>query len=252
MDNTPFSEPLSGTSEWGQFYAMLIQFLSAIADNVCDDILSSAVDLYLLCPADLSALDDIKSAQSLLTEDLNQALLDVLERLINIQEVPLSLFCIGLADLGDRTDDVLESFLEIVDDGMGLSALVTSYVPRNAFEVNAFIELLYWPEFPDWARSHLVVRDGIGMTPQDRDGVIEFLGSRDNLGSDTLVSLAHDIACSKDKYSGDAIAALKAFVTGDFHAVSDFNDSDLEDIEAHFDEIGDHYITKGRRLLCES
>jgi hypothetical protein len=252
MDNTRFSGPPSCASDWEQFSAMLIQFLSANVDDVCDDILSSAADLYFMCPADLSALDDVKSAQSLVTEDLNQVLLHVLERLIDFQEVPLSLFCIGLADLGDRADDVLESFLEIVDDGMGLSALVTSYVPRNAFEVNALIELLYWPEFPDWARSHLVVRDGIGMTPQDRDGVIEFLGSRDNLGSDTLVSLAHDIACSKDKYSGDAIAALKAFVTGDFHAVSDFNDSDLEDIEAHFDEIGDHYITKGRRLLCES
>ena len=250
---TPNSEPpknQASSFEWEHFSASLVKFLKASDDlNEVDDLLQKAHELHALCPSDLSANDQARSIQSLVSGNLNSTLVDIIKRLADSGDEQLSLFFIGICDLGDMTDEILENFLDLVDEGMNLSTLATSHVPRNTFEVSALVSLIYWPELPDWARAHLVVRDGIGLTQQDRDGVIEYLGASDNIGSDTLVSIAYDISEDPSKYSAASIEALKAFVSSDFDAVSGFNNSDPDDLENHFNELGVHYIVKSRDIL---
>jgi hypothetical protein len=169
--------------------------------------------------------------------------------LIEAEDEILALFYIGICSLGDMTDEILEKFLDLVDEGMNLSTLATTYTPHNAFETNALISLIYWPELPDWARAHLVVSNDIGLTQKDRDSVIEYLGAHSNLGCDTLISISRDISEDHGKYSSAAIDALKAFVASDFEAVSDFNGSDLDSLKTHHDELGEYYIGKSQKIL---
>ena len=249
----PNSEPpknQASSFEWENFSPSLVKFLTASDDlNQVDDLLQKAHELHALCPSDLSAIDEARSIQSLIPGNLNRTLVDIIKRLADSGDEELSLFFIGICDLGDMTDEILENFLDLVDEGMNLSTLATTYVPHNTFEVSALVSLIYWSELPDWARARLVVRDGIGLTQQDRDGVIEYLGISDNIGSDTLVSIAYDISEDPSKYSVASIEALKAFLSSDFDAVSDFNNSDPDDLENHFNELGIHCIVKSRDIL---
>jgi len=189
------------------------------------------------------------SAQSLITEDLNERLVKICIRLIEAEEELLSLFFISICSLGDMTDEILERFIGLIDEGMNLSTLATSFVPHNTFEANALVSLIYWPELPDWARAHMVTRNEIGLTEQDRVGVIEYLGISDNLGADTLLAISHDIVQDSHKYSSASIEAFKAFVSAEFEVVSDFNDSDPDDLESHFNELGGYYVAESKKIL---
>lgn len=237
--------------QWDHFSSSLLQLLAT--DSRADEMEDLSVriqGLYDSCPRDLSAVDQAKSIQSLITEDLNVKLIDLIESVIAEGEEVLALFLIGICELGDKTDGVLEKFLDIVDEGINLSTLATSFAPANVFEVNALVSLIYWPEFPDWARAHLVARDDIGITIKDRDGILEYLGCSDNLGSDSLLAISRDIASRQDKYSVSAVQALKAFLSSEFDSVADFNGADPDDLESHLNEIGDYYIEQCKQALA--
>lgn len=250
MTNTQPPKEQASRTDWEQFSDSLVEFLMTNSDlNEVEDLQPMARELRSLCPTDLSANDQAKSIQSLVTDSLSDKLNKIIIKLIESGDDVLLIFFIGICDLGDMTDEILEKLLDVVDKGMNLSTLATSYIPHNAFEVNTLVSLIYWPELPDWARAHLVVRNGIGLTQRDRDGVIEYLGASDNLGSDTLISISHDIADDQSKYSADSIEALKAFVVSDFDAVSDFNGSDPDDLASHYNELGSHYIAESKKVL---
>jgi hypothetical protein len=228
----------------------LLKFLETYGDGGSDSLLDSGLrELYELCPRELAAVEYSRSIQSLITSDLNSVLLDIVSDVIDQGNEELALFCIGLCDLGDSTDDVLERFLDLVDEGMNLNTLSISYRPRNAFQVNALLNMIYWPDFPDWARAHLITRDDIGLVCEDRDGVIEYLGCSDNLGSDTIIALSCDIAKDKSKYSTASIKALKAFVSSDFSTAASLNNADIEEMQSHFDSIGEYYILESKKAL---
>jgi hypothetical protein len=163
--------------------------------------------------------------------------------------VELLMFFAGIADLGDRTDDIYEKLLDLVDDDMNLSALATCFVPHNTFELTTMVGLLQWPELPDWARAHLVVRDNIGLSTSDRDAIIEYLGCFDNLGPDTLLAISRDMSSDHGKYSSSAAQALKAFLSSDFDAVVAFSGADPDDLQSHFDSLGNYYIEESKKIL---
>ena len=248
---TQSSQDQTSDAEWDLFSSTLVQFLANSEElSQVDDFEQKAYEIQTQCPSDLSAADQARRVHSLLSDNLKSRLIDIVTKVIGSGDEELSLFFIGISALGDKTDEILESFLDLVDEGMNLSTLVTSYIPRNTFETSALVSLMYWPELPDWARAHLVVRDRIGLTPQDRDGVIEYLGLSDCIGADTLISISQDISEDPGKYSSASIEALKAFVLSDFQAVAEFNSSDPEDLENHFNELGDYYIAKSREVLA--
>lgn len=250
MSNANASQDQSNEANWEGYRKSLVLFLQSYTDSIENDKLrAEATRLHDLCPGDLMAAEQASSVQSLITEDLNNKLAKICMRLIEAEEELLSLFFIGTCSLGDMTDEILERFLDLIDEGMNLSTLATSFVPHNTFETNALVSLIYWPELPDWARAHLVTRNEIGLTQQDRVGVIEYLGISDNLGTDTLLAISHDIVQEPHKYSSASIEALKAFIRADFEVVSDFNDSDPDDLESHFNELGSYSIAESKKIL---
>lgn len=250
MPKANASQDPSNEANWEGCISSLISFLQSYTELIENDKLrTEAARLHALCPSDLLATKQASSAQSLIIEGLNNNLLKICMRLIDAEDEVLALFFIGICTLGDMTDKILGRLLDLIDEGMNLSTLATSFVPHNTFETNALVSLIYWPELPDWARAHLVTRNEIGLTQQDRDGVIEYLGITDNLGTDTLLAISHDIAQEPNKYSSASVNALKAFIGADFEMVSGFNDSDLDDLESHFNELGSYYIAESKKIL---
>jgi hypothetical protein len=243
------SQDHDNESSWNDFMISLVAFLQSNTDEIENDAMrAEAAKLYALCPSDLSTLEQAKSIQSLMTEDINNKLIKVCMRLIEVGDEALALFFIGICELGDMTDEVLERFLDLVDEGMNLSTLATEYVPHNVFEINALMSLIYWPEMPDWSRAHLATRTSTGLTSHDRDSFIEYLGSMDILGAETLLAICGDIAAAPDKYSVSFIKALKAFLVSDFEAVSTYN-SDPDALTSHLDYLGDYCIVECRKRL---
>lgn len=244
------SEDVKVNNDWECFSRALAAFLQSNIDDIdSDELRIEAASLHALCPNDLLAIEQARSIQTIMAKDLNDKLTKVCTRLIEEGDEMLAMFFIGICELGDMTDEILEQFLDLVDEGMNLNTLATSFVPCNAFEANTLVSLLHWSELPDWARAHLVTRNEIGLTQDDRDGVIEYLGFPDNLGSDTLLSVSHDIIQEPCKYSIASIEALKAFVRSDFELVSEFNGSNLDELENHFNELGSYCISESKKIL---
>jgi hypothetical protein len=249
ISNTKASQYQLSDADWETFSSSLIAFLRSNPDEIGNDELrANAGTLHALCPGDLSAIEQSTSVRSVINEELNHELTNACMRLIKAEDEILALFFIGISELGDMTDEILEQFLDLIDEGMNLSTLATEYVPHNAFEVNALMSLIYWPEMPDWARAHLATRNEVGFTSQDRDSFVEYLGCRDILGAETLLSICRDIAVAPDKYSTAFIKALRAFFTSDFEAISTYN-SVPGALADHFDDLADHCIAECRKCL---
>ena len=149
-------------------------------------------------------------------------------------------------------DEIFNEFLDLVHQGINLNTLATSFTPRNVFEANALVSLTYWPEFPDWARAHLVIRDDIGLSTKDRDSILEYLGNSDILGVDTLLAISGDISVNQLKYSDEVVDVLKAFFQGNLEMVMDFNGSDQDQLESHLGELGAYCIEQCKRSLAVS
>jgi hypothetical protein len=246
---TKASQDQLSDADWETFSSSLIAFLRSNPDEIGNDELrANAGTLHALCPGDLLAIEQSTSVRSVINEELNHELTNACMRLIKAQDEILALFFIGISELGDMTDEILEQFLDLIDEGMNLSTLTTEYVPHNAFEVNALISLIYWPEMPDWARAHLATRNEVGLTNQDRDSFVEYLGCRDILGAETLLSICRDIAVAPDKYSTAFIKALRAFFASDFESISTYN-SVPGALADHFDDLADHCIAECRKCL---
>jgi hypothetical protein len=171
-----------------------------------------------------------------------------LPRIIELGDESLALFFIGAATLGDSCDELFEPFLDLVDEGMNLNTLVTCYLPQNAFQSTALYSLLFWTEFPDWARALLSVRKDIGFTNKDRDCLVESLGDP-VIGEETLVALANDISKSDAKYSPQSAGTLKAFFSQEFDVASGGTSSSAEELEAFFGQLGDFSVQKCRDML---
>ncbi len=249
MPSAKPSQDHDSESSWNDFSISLVAFLQSNTDEIGNEELrANAGNLYALCPGDLLAIEQAASVRSLMNEDLNNKMTKVCMRLIKAEDEILALFFIGICELGDKTDEILEQLLDLIDEGMNLSTLATEYVPHNAFEVNALMSLIYWPEMPDWARAHLATRNEVGLTNQDRDSFAEYLGCRDVLGAETLLAICRDIAVAPNKYSTSFIKALKAFYASDFEAISAYN-SDLDALTSHLDDLGDHCIAECRKSL---
>jgi hypothetical protein len=167
--------------QWNSFEKTLLKFLTTVHSHD-KDLTTIIRAICSSCPRDLTVLDKVRSIQALMSNEMKIGLIDIIIKAISDGEELLALFLIGICELGDlceledRTEDILERFLDAVDEGIGLNYLASFHTPQNIFEANALSHLAYYDELPDWARARLIVRDDFGLTIADRDSFIEYSG----------------------------------------------------------------------------
>jgi hypothetical protein len=265
MENSQAVPDQGSNKQWRIFNQKLCGLLDSLSNTENTSCLRELVqDVYSSCPNHLDwnacAINVVEPIREYRNESIMQVIVELTELADDKSDgedsqregagvVELLMFFAGIADLGDRTDDIYEKLLDLVDDDMNLSALATCFVPHNTFELTTMVGLLQWPELPDWARAHLVVRDNIGLSTSDRDAIIEYLGCFDNLGPDTLLAISRDMSSDHGKYSSSAAQALKAFLSSDFDAVVAFSGADPDDLQSHFDSLGNYYIEESKKIL---
>lgn len=238
---------------WDQFSASILEFLGSVSNGVDEKALLERIgDLYEICPGNPVASHEAKGIRLEIVNRFNDLMVGLVSTAIDSGEERLALFCIGLCDLGDDNDSVLEALLDMIDEGMNLSSLSTTYCPGTTFEANAILELIYWPDFPDWARAQLICRDDIGLVSSERSTVIGYLGSQDILGSDTLVAIARDISVNKSNYESSAVELLESFFDADFDDAAILCGADPDDLEDCYSGLGEYCINECRKLLGSS